>query len=163
MNMDTDLLANTAVQVFFALSLEWYFHQVSQAWLCKYNCCHCCPQSFKNILSYMGDRDSSKLPSGHVKTLIKNALNLPIQFNDEVPPCLLVIRPTPICITLPFKQIVKKNFSSFVVCICFLLMQTYCQLAKQTTGNTNPRSRLKGWQLLAICCGILVPHSPLFL
>lgn len=41
-------------------------------------------QMFKNIMSYMGDRPSSKNDIGHVRKLIRNTLSLPDTMKDEV-------------------------------------------------------------------------------
>lgn len=43
-----------------------------------------CVQAFKNIMSYMGDRNSSKPPMLHARKLIWNALQHPAQMRDEV-------------------------------------------------------------------------------
>jgi myosin-7 len=37
--------------------------------------------------------------------------------------------------------------------------EVYCQLVKQTTNNDNLDSNLKGWQLMAICCGAFPPSN----
>jgi hypothetical protein len=41
-------------------------------------------QSFKNIMSYMGDRKSHKSDVGHVKKLIQNGLTAPETLRDEI-------------------------------------------------------------------------------
>jgi len=41
-------------------------------------------QAFKNIMSYMGDRSSSKEPLAHAKKLIFNAMNNPGGLRDEI-------------------------------------------------------------------------------
>jgi hypothetical protein len=41
-------------------------------------------QSFKNIMSYMEDRKSSKADTGHVKKLIQNGLTAPESLRDEM-------------------------------------------------------------------------------
>mmetsp|Transcript_5396 Transcript_5396/g.9925 ORF Transcript_5396/g.9925 Transcript_5396/m.9925 type:complete len:782 (+) Transcript_5396:116-2461(+) len=41
-------------------------------------------QMFKNIMSFMGDRKSSKPPSAHARKIIKNALLAPIGMRDEI-------------------------------------------------------------------------------
>mmetsp|Transcript_6886 Transcript_6886/g.10896 ORF Transcript_6886/g.10896 Transcript_6886/m.10896 type:complete len:796 (-) Transcript_6886:326-2713(-) len=41
-------------------------------------------QMFKNIMSFMGDRKSSKDPAAHARKIIKNALRSPIGMRDEI-------------------------------------------------------------------------------
>mmetsp|Transcript_16556 Transcript_16556/g.40770 ORF Transcript_16556/g.40770 Transcript_16556/m.40770 type:complete len:774 (-) Transcript_16556:284-2605(-) len=41
-------------------------------------------QMFKNIMSFMGDRKSSKAPAAHARKIIKNALKAPIGMRDEI-------------------------------------------------------------------------------
>jgi len=41
-------------------------------------------QTFKNIMSFMGDRPSSKSPARHARKIIRNALRSPIGLRDEV-------------------------------------------------------------------------------
>lgn len=41
-------------------------------------------QSFKNVMSYMGDRKSSKQPLDHAKKLLRNIMVLPIGIRDEL-------------------------------------------------------------------------------
>lgn len=41
-------------------------------------------QSFKNVMSYMGDRKSSKLPLDHAKKMLKNLMSQPSTLRDEV-------------------------------------------------------------------------------
>mmetsp|Transcript_13719 Transcript_13719/g.20714 ORF Transcript_13719/g.20714 Transcript_13719/m.20714 type:complete len:518 (+) Transcript_13719:143-1696(+) len=43
-----------------------------------------CVQMFKNIMSFMGDRHSSKDPAGHARKLVRNALKAPVGMRDEL-------------------------------------------------------------------------------
>jgi len=80
-----------------------------------------CVQAFKNIVSYMGQRNSSKDDIGHATKLLANSVHAPEVFRDEI----------------------------------------FCQLIKQTRGNPDPESTVKGWQLMAIVAGTFPPSKKL--
>jgi hypothetical protein len=74
-------------------------------------------QANKNIVGFMDDRDTGKVPRLHALKLIKNCLHAPEELRDEI----------------------------------------YCQVVKQTTKNTNPKSLYLGWLMMAICTGVFPP------
>ena len=78
-------------------------------------------QAFKNIVSYMGQRNSSKDDIAHATKLLQNSVHAPEVFRDEL----------------------------------------FCQLIKQTRGNPDPESTVKGWQLMAIVAGTFPPSKKL--
>jgi myosin-7 len=78
-------------------------------------------QAFKNIVSYMGQRNSSKDDIGHATKLLANSVRAPEVFRDEI----------------------------------------FCQIIKQTRGNPDPESTVKGWQLMAIVAGTFPPSKKL--
>lgn len=78
-------------------------------------------QAFKNIVSYMGQRNSSKDDIAHATKLLANSVHAPEVFRDEL----------------------------------------FCQLVKQTRGNPDPESTVKGWQLMAIVAGTFPPSKKL--
>ena len=42
-----------------------------------------------------------------------------------------------------------------------LIAEVYCQLVRQTSGNPNPLSERRGWQLLAACAAQYLPGEAL--
>jgi hypothetical protein len=78
-------------------------------------------QAFKNIVSYMGERKSSKDDIGHATKLLSNSVHAPEIFRDEL----------------------------------------FCQLIKQTRGNPDAESTVKGWQLMAMVAGAFPPSRKL--
>ncbi|KAL3677400.1 hypothetical protein R1sor_027348 [Riccia sorocarpa] len=41
--------------------------------------------------------------------------------------------------------------------------EIYCQIIKQTTANPSRLSNVKGWQAMAICCGVFLPSDSFYL
>lgn len=78
-------------------------------------------QAFKNIVSYMGQRNSSKDDIGHATKLLANSVQAPEVFRDEI----------------------------------------FCQIIKQTRGNPDAESSVKGWQLMSIVAGTFPPSKKL--
>jgi len=95
-------------------------------------------QMHKNILSYMGDRKSGKDQLGHTHKILRYALEKLDETDDG---------------DSKSKDVGASEFPE-------LWDEIYCQLVKQTTGNTSVNkhtgvadSLVSGYQLLTLCAG----------
>jgi len=70
-------------------------------------------QMFKNIMSFMGDRESSKDHWGHAKKIIKNALKAPMGMRDEI--FLQLCKQTN---GNPNAQHCKEGWNLMLICLC---------------------------------------------
>lgn len=96
-------------------------------------------QAFKNIVSYMGDRKSSKDAGGHVEKLAHLGLRATSDLRDEL---LVQVRAVP--------------------CVCVPRLHGSCeQVVKQITNNPDRVSTITGWKLLALLLGLFHPSQRL--
>src|SRR5437588_360282 len=138
---------------------------------CRWGMCVCC-LSFADVMSYMGDRKSSKGPIPHAKKMLRNLMvDLHYYYCYSLLLLFLLLYCYCHCHTLPVSSPpLSSTFSH--LCLFFLLSplssptlclfihpfhfihtqvapvglrdEVYMQICKQTTGNPKPSSTIKG-------------------
>ena len=125
----------------------------------------------------MGDRPFTKKPVDYVKKLLSIVIEAPQELQDEVTLLLEIW----LCQYLPSHLAAGHTFRSNESFTPLLftksaslsdlntakensnhcVIEMYLQLMKQTTGNPDPDSALKGWKLIAVVCGFIPPSQNL--
>mmetsp|Transcript_11327 Transcript_11327/g.21550 ORF Transcript_11327/g.21550 Transcript_11327/m.21550 type:complete len:752 (-) Transcript_11327:204-2459(-) len=115
-------------------------------------------QAFKNVMSYMGDRKSSKSPIEHAKKMIRNLMQAPAALRDEV--YMQLCKQTT---NNPRDSSIIKGWELMVFCIAtfppskhlkgFLLdyiKKTIEEMTKYIESDTNEKIRLNHQKILGL-------------